>query len=55
MTLFSLTQLTKLKQLQTSSGFLQKRNFFKHQETEVSSRNINVISFIHAKDSFWST
>ena len=48
-TLFSLTQLTELSWLHSSSGFLQKRNFLEHQKTEVSSRDIHVISFVYAK------
>ena len=49
MTSFSLTQLTELSQLHTSLGFLQKRNFLERQETEVSSYDVYVTSFVHAK------
>ena len=39
-TLPSSTQLTELSQLNTSSGFFQKRNFSERQGTEKSSRDI---------------
>ena len=49
MTLFSLTQFTKLSQFHISSGFFQKHNFLKRQETKMSSRDVHVTSFVHTK------
>ena len=48
MTSSSLTQLIELSQLHTSLGFLQKRKFLERQETKVLSRDVNVISSVHA-------
>ena len=45
----SLTQLTEVSQLHTSLGFLQKCNFSECRRTEVSSRDVYVTSFVHAK------
>ena len=49
MTSFSLIQLTELSQLHKSSKFLQKRNFLECQETEVSSHDVYVTSFVYAE------
>ena len=55
MTLFNLTQLTKLSWFNTSLWFLQKRNFLERQGTKVSSRDIHVTSFIYVEHSLQST
>ena len=39
----------ELSQLHTFLGFLQKRNFSKHQETKVSLRDIYVTFSVHAE------
>ena len=46
--LISSTQLTKLDQFHTSSGFLQKCNFLKRWEIKVSSRDVHVTFSVHA-------
>ena len=43
------TQLTELSQLHLSLGFLQKCKFLERQGTEMSSRDIHVTFFVHAK------
>ena len=48
MTSFSSTQLTELSQLHTFLGFLQKRNFLKHQKTGVLLHDVYVTSSIYA-------
>ena len=49
MTLFSLTEFTKLSWLNTSLEFLQKRNFLERWETELSSHNVYVTFFVYTE------
>ena len=51
MTSPNLTQLTELSRLNTSLGFLQKRNFLERRGTEVSSGDVYVTSFVYAEHS----
>ena len=49
MTSLNSTQLKELSPLNTSSGFLQKRNFSERWGTEMSSRDVHMTFFVHAE------